>query len=239
VNRRPLITIAAEIATSLKREVGDVVKTGGLLAEAKEQLDHGDWLPWLEKNFPPSARSAQRYMAAAEFAAKYDSVAHLHLEVSALFALLEADQDGHFAAVQAALEEAKVTWVSAGRVWSIVADLRRAEGPDESGDDDARPSDESGEEQLPASDGDGGSPKEGGAPPPDDDRPPPAPPPSLTLRQAAQLQRFESAAKDLLGLAAKPAREFLATAISDFNLETLANFLQQVAREKLKVTRGA
>jgi hypothetical protein len=34
---------------------------------------------------------------------------------------------------------------------------------------------------------------------------------------------------------AKPAREFLATSISDFNLKTAAEFLQQVAREKEKL----
>ena len=34
---------------------------------------------------------------------------------------------------------------------------------------------------------------------------------------------------------AKPAREFLATAISDFDLKTVADFLQQIAREKEKL----
>jgi hypothetical protein len=78
------------------------------------------------------------------------------------------------------------------------------------------------------------------ATPPDEDRPPPAPPPSLSPRQAAQVRQFEAAAKDLLGLAARAAREFLPAAISDFDLKTAADFLQQVAREKekLKVAGG-
>ena len=49
-----------------------------------------------------------------------------------------------------------------------------------------------------------------------------------------QLSQFEAAAKELLGLAARSAREFLTTAISDFDLEKASEFLQQVVREKSK-----
>jgi hypothetical protein len=56
----------------------------------------------------------------------------------------------------------------------------------------------------------------------------------LTPRQQAQLLRFETAAEDLLGLMARSAREFRTTSISDFDLVTVAGFLQQVAQEKLK-----
>ena len=65
MNRRPLKTIAAEIATLLKRETRHVIEIGGLLAEAQEQLDENEqWLLWLRDNFSLSIRTAQRYLAA-------------------------------------------------------------------------------------------------------------------------------------------------------------------------------
>jgi hypothetical protein len=219
MNHRPLKTIAAEIATALKREVKDVIEIGGLLAEAKEQLDaHGHWLPWVKEHFPRSIRSAQNYMTAHAFAAKYATVAHLRLAVGGLYALAEADRAGNSEAVEAALAEARDKWVDEDRVRAIIAELAAPKAGDEA--------------ELPPS-------QEGGAgddaDEQDDDQPFPEPPPSPTPRQAAQLQQFEGAAKALLSLKAKPAQEFLAAAISGFDLETIANLLQRVALEKLKV----
>jgi hypothetical protein len=58
-----------------------------LLLEAKEQLEHGEWLPWLETYFGKSVRTAQNYMDAARFAIKYATVAHLMLRPTALYVL--------------------------------------------------------------------------------------------------------------------------------------------------------
>jgi hypothetical protein len=221
MNRRSLKTIASEIAIALKCEVENVVEVGRLLTEAKEQLGaHGQWLPWLNDNFSLSIRTAQKYMAAAALAGEYELDSHLRISVGALYALVDADRDGNVQAVKAALGEAKVKWVDDDRVREIIAALQQ---PDEASDEDSSKDDK----------------PDSAAPPPDDDRPPPAPPPSLSPRQAAQLSKFEAAAKELLGLMAKPAREFLATAISDFDLETAAGFLQQVAKEKLKAAGGS
>jgi hypothetical protein len=56
MNARPLATIAAEIATLLKRETKHVIKIGELLAEAQEQLDENEqWLLWLRDNFSLSS----------------------------------------------------------------------------------------------------------------------------------------------------------------------------------------
>ena len=49
--KRDIKIIASELQIALKREATDVVAIGGLLLEAKEALDHGKWLRWLEKNF--------------------------------------------------------------------------------------------------------------------------------------------------------------------------------------------
>ncbi|MFZ0602775.1 MAG: DUF3102 domain-containing protein [Roseiarcus sp.] len=242
MNRRPLKKIEAELATVVKRQAKDAVEIGGLLAEAKEQLDHGEWLPWLQGKFSLSIRTAQHYMAAHAFAGKYETFRKCLITVRGLYALVDADRNGHFEAVEVALAEAKTQWVDADRVYAIGAALAqqkldeaiKAAGTEDPPSDEEPPSDEVGgggardEETQPA-------PEPEPEPEPDDDRPPPTPPPALNPRQAAQLSKFETAAKELLGLAARSAREFLATAISDFDLETAANFLEQVAREKKKL----
>jgi len=233
MNRRPLKKIAAEIATALKREVTDVLEVGCLLSEAKEQLDeHGRWLPWLKDNFPLSVRTAQKYMAAAAFASKYELDAHLRLSVSGLYALVDVDRNGEHEAVAAALVEAKTKWVDDARVTEIVAALR---APPEGGDEGPPPDGASGDEGPPASSSDdpgGEDDEEGDAG--GDDRPPPTPSSSLTPKQAAQLEKFDAAVKGLLPLRAKPAREFLTTGISPLDLEELAGLLQQIATEKRK-----
>jgi hypothetical protein len=71
--------------------------------------------------------------------------------------------------------------------------------------------------------------------PPDDDRPPPTPPPSLSPKQAAQLDRFDSSVKELAGLAAKSSHDFLATAMPAHTLQNAAALLTQIAREKSQV----
>jgi len=59
-------------------------RAGDLLIEAKEQLEHGAWLPWLSEHCGVSSRSAQRYMRLAsrwgELESKHDTVSHLTLQ---------------------------------------------------------------------------------------------------------------------------------------------------------------
>lgn len=50
---------------------------GRLLTEAREQLRHGEWLPWLEEHFSGSIRTAQGYM---RLAASTQDLAHLGIE---------------------------------------------------------------------------------------------------------------------------------------------------------------
>jgi hypothetical protein len=168
MNHRPLKTIAAEIATALKREVTNVIEIGGLLAEAQEQLGaRGRWLPWLRDNFPLTPRTAQNYMAASAFAREYETVSHSRLTIRGLYALVDANRDGNVQAVGAALAEAKTKSVDDDRVREIIAELQAPAGasdetepPGEDDDDDAGEDD-------------------------DDDRPFPEPPLRLTPRQAA------------------------------------------------------
>jgi hypothetical protein len=51
---------------ALKTSVEHAIKAGELLLEAKEQLKHGQWLPWLLNHCEISERSAQLYMRIAK-----------------------------------------------------------------------------------------------------------------------------------------------------------------------------
>jgi hypothetical protein len=70
------------IGAAFKGALGHAFIAGALLKEAKAKLDHGKWLPWLEKHCPDIApRTAQLYMKLAEgravIEANAQSVAHL------------------------------------------------------------------------------------------------------------------------------------------------------------------
>jgi hypothetical protein len=85
---RPLDVITREIGAALRSETVCVITSGTLLLEAKAQVERGQWLPWLEKNFDLSERTAQNYMKAAEFAAQIrNDVADLNVSPTVLYAL--------------------------------------------------------------------------------------------------------------------------------------------------------
>jgi hypothetical protein len=50
------------VADALKDSVRHAIAAGGLLVEAKAQVPHGGWLPWLKDNCEISERTAQLYM---------------------------------------------------------------------------------------------------------------------------------------------------------------------------------
>src|SRR5437016_6783694 len=68
-----LVDLAARIraeheatALSLKRGVEHAIAAGELLLEAKAQVPHGKWLPWLAEHCAMSERAAQLYMRVAK-----------------------------------------------------------------------------------------------------------------------------------------------------------------------------
>lgn len=57
------IEVITEEINFYKRQAGSaILEIGKRLVEAKAQLSHGEWLPWLEKKVAFSERSAQQYM---------------------------------------------------------------------------------------------------------------------------------------------------------------------------------
>jgi hypothetical protein len=65
---------------ALRHRTRNMLKIG-LLNEAKTFVEHGEWLPWLQRHTALPARTAQRYMAAAAWVdAKNATVAYLDLD---------------------------------------------------------------------------------------------------------------------------------------------------------------
>jgi hypothetical protein len=70
--------VAADIKARITRTTQDIIATGCELAKAKEHLDHGQFIAWVESEIGIDRRTAQRYMAAAQFAeGKNDTVSLL------------------------------------------------------------------------------------------------------------------------------------------------------------------
>ncbi len=72
---------------AFKKGFEHALNAGELLLQAKAQVEHGQWLPWLESNCNVSQRSAQLYMRVArerpKLEAKSASLADLSLEGAA------------------------------------------------------------------------------------------------------------------------------------------------------------
>jgi hypothetical protein len=71
-----------------RRVVGDIIEIGNRLIAVKGRLQHGEWLPWLEREFGWSERGAQNYIAVANaFSGKSATVADLPIDAGALYLL--------------------------------------------------------------------------------------------------------------------------------------------------------
>ena len=68
---------------SARKAVEHAAECGRLLLNAKELVEHGEWLPWLEANTEVSPRQSQNYMKLAgnwgEIESKYEPSSHLTL----------------------------------------------------------------------------------------------------------------------------------------------------------------
>ena len=205
----PLAMQLSDLQAALRRKVADIIAIGSLLLEAQEQLEHGEWLPWLKLNFGASIRSAQNYMSAARCAAKYATVAHLKLTPSMLYWLGGDLEATPLDEINAILKAAETEWVDLERAGEILNLLHAERRGDH---DDAAERDEAAAERTEADDILDG-------PPPGV---PPAPDPTpidLTLRS------FDEAVRILFRLHTKPLDSFAATTHGPEVISTVHEFM--------------
>jgi hypothetical protein len=220
---RALVVIAEEINVALKRETADIVVIGGLLIEAKAQIEYGDWYSWLKKNFSLSRQSADRYIKLHQALVKTPKIGDLKIRSTLLDALLLFPPKRRFppAAEAAILKEAETKWVGLTRAYEIQREIKRAEAlepsPWEEEEQEAEPDELEQDGELEQDE-----PEQ--EPPPDLPPPPPAPLP----RDESLHNMFAKAIKTLKELMTKPSSKFTQAAEPE-ELEDVANFLNQIA----------
>jgi hypothetical protein len=237
--KRDLSVIEAELHTALKSEIANKIKVGGLLVEAKEAVRHGEWLPWLERNFALSERSAQHYMVAFKFAAKYECGADLKLRLNAIYELEKSDEE----TVGAVLQLAKTEWLNGEVVARVAEAFRRSKNAAfENEECEAERRSEEQVEAIVAAQAEATIKQEAEARAEAEtilDAAPPELP--LTAARAPRLRdefltsAFQRAIKMLKDMMTKPAAKFVRADYSATDLELVANFLNQVAAAKQRV----
>jgi hypothetical protein len=78
----------AEVIRALgKRVVGDIIEIGRRLTESKQICGHGNWLPWLDREFGWGESTAQRSMQMHALVGKSPKLMDLDVPVSGLYML--------------------------------------------------------------------------------------------------------------------------------------------------------
>ena len=78
---------ASEIRRLGKQTVDNVVEIGRRLTEAKDIAGHGNWLPWLNREFGWSPSTAENYINLFRLSGKFPTVGNLDLDLRALYLL--------------------------------------------------------------------------------------------------------------------------------------------------------
>ena len=84
---RVLAQNAQEIRKLGKRASADVIEIGRRLTEMKKLCGHGNWLPWLQREFGWTDRHALNYMRVYEVSLKSENFSDLRIPVSGLYLL--------------------------------------------------------------------------------------------------------------------------------------------------------
>jgi hypothetical protein len=108
---------------ALKRSLQHAIAAGELLLEAKDQLKHGQWLPWLKEHCQISERTARLYMRVAKNKTEIGNVADL--TVRGAVALLASPLDS-FAAKAADAEIETLDLAAAERASDEIAKRHNA-----------------------------------------------------------------------------------------------------------------
>lgn len=103
------IDVITEEINFYKQQAGmAILEIGKRLVEAKAQLSHGEWLPWLEKKVEFSERSAQQYIRLWKEYGKSATVADLGVRKAlVLLALPENERDSALDAAKGYKAEAE------------------------------------------------------------------------------------------------------------------------------------
>ncbi len=91
-----IVTEHRAVSTALKDSVRHAIAAGELLIEAKNQVPHGGWLPWLHEHCTMSERTAQLYMRVAKNRTEIENqirndVADLSFNEAAAMLMLSSD----------------------------------------------------------------------------------------------------------------------------------------------------
>jgi hypothetical protein len=256
-----LVKITGELHAIFKRGTEDVIQIGRLLMSAKKEVGHGEFLPWLEKEFSLSEKSAQRFMAAHKFMTtvaapllKSDKLADLRVRPSALYELTEMHSRGTVtqADIEAVLKDAAKNWVGSKRLEEILKSrhpvettpqaTREAE-PEVAGEAPGEVTGEAttGEAIDTARSTEAAGEATGGAGDGKGEQttatPPataPKPKSAPSAKDEGNLRGFTGNISNLKRLATGSAKKYVATALQAADLETVADFVRAVADLKKK-----
>jgi len=224
--RRDLAVIVGELQTAVKVENSNIITIGSLLIEAREQVEHGQWMKWLNENFDSSVSTAENYMNTAKLAAKFPTVGNLKLRPSVLY-LLGAAKHSMFDSkvIKAILQEAESNWVSSERAWDIAWSMQPKPEPLTEAEVSATEAlikarnEERIQEEKDRAEAESIL-----------DGPPPELPttPEVTVHDVI-LPPFDQAIKTLVALKTKPLDKFIGTTHKAYSIRGVRDFLDDVA----------
>lgn len=228
---RDLGVISGELQTALKGEATNIIVAGGLLVEAQEQLEHGQWLPWLKANFGSSVSTAENYMNAARLAAEFPTVANLKLRPSALYVLGRcwSHHYGPFSrakVIEAVLAAAENEWVDSDRAREIARSLSPPKDEGKAAEAAAAAAEAVAEAAAAAKAAAAENEAEAES---ILDGPPPELPPTPDAAHDVILPPFDQALKTLGSLITKPLDRFVATSHAPSSIRATGDFLIDVA----------
>jgi hypothetical protein len=235
--RRPLSAITADVIVALKSETKNIIRLGELLAEAKDQLDHGGWLNWLQNNFILSERTARNYLATFKLVKRLGisaTVSDLKINVSALYLLVEWHRYFSPDDIKLLLDTAKTKWITRDNLWDLIGAERKARVETAKAEAEAKSeaAAEAGAETKQA--------KAEAETAAILDGPPPELPHRSELlssqREAFIHSALEEGVRMLLSLATQPSEKLAGANVGADDLELVANFLFQIATAKRRRT---
>ena len=140
-NDTRLAEITAQIRKYEKQTVANVIKIGALLTEVEDLLEHGEFQPWVEREFAWSYRTSVRYRAAYAFSQNMTrgTFGKLNISLTALYILAElGDNEAAIrdAIINSGLDGKRLTAASVrDAIWTMRTERQAAEASDDETDE--------------------------------------------------------------------------------------------------------